>query len=206
MKKILLLTLFFIIFYSMNNNTMAQEQSNIEIAKNTALIIIDIQNFYFPGGTLPLTNPEEAAKNAQKILLRFREKGNLVIHVKHNTNVGSEINEFVAPVESEKIISKDKANSFVGTDLLEYLKNNKIENLVLCGMQTHMCLEAATRAASDYGFKCTVIEDACATRDLSFGDITVSAKDVHYSTLSTLKGTYAKIESTDDFLKANDNK
>lgn len=206
MKKILLLAFFPIFLFLTNNNLMAQEKSNIEHTKNTALLIIDIQNFYFPGGSLPLTNPEEAARNAQRVLLSFRESGQIVIHVRHNAKTGSEIHELVAPVESEKVISKDKANSFVGTDLLEYLKNNQIENLVLCGMQTHMCLEATTRAASDYGFNCTVIEDACATRDLSYKDKTVFASDVHFSTLAALKGTYAKIESTEDFLKINNKK
>ena len=124
-----------------------------------------------------------------------------VIHVRHNAQSGSEIHELVAPINDEKIISKDKANSFVGTDLLDYLKDNKIENLIICGMQTHMCLEAATRAASDFGFNCTVIEDACTTRDLKFGETIVKAKDVHYSTLSTLKGTYAEINTTEEFIQ-----
>lgn len=200
MKKYLFFLTISIIFNSFLNNCMAQEQPITNILKNTALIIIDIQNFYFPGGALPLNNPEEAAKNAQKLLLMFREKGKVVIHVKHNAKTGSEIHKLVEPIEGEKVISKDMVNSFVGTDLLEYLKNNKIENLILCGMQTHMCLEAATRAASDYGFNCTVVEDACSTRDLKYNTISVSANDVHFSTLSTLKDTYAKIVKTQDFL------
>lgn len=194
--------LFFItisIFSIINSfNSFGMKQSQPE--NKTALLIIDIQNFYFPNGSLPLFEPEKAALNAQKILKEFRNNNLTVIHVKHNASSGAEIHELVKPVKGEKVITKNKANSFVNTDLLEYLKENNITNLVICGMQTHMCLEAATRAASDYGFNCTVIEDACTTRDLTFGNNVVSAKDVHSSTLSTLYKTYAEILTTQEYL------
>jgi nicotinamidase-related amidase len=63
-----------------------------------------------------------------------------------------------------------------------------------------MCVEAATRAASDLGYKCTLIHDACATKDLKFGERVIKSEDVHYSTLSTLR-SYATIMSTGEFLK-----
>jgi nicotinamidase-related amidase len=72
-------------------------------------------------------------------------------------------------------------------------------------MQTHMCLEAATRAAHDFGYECTVVEDACATRDLKYGEITVNARDVHYSTLATLK-SYSKIVKLTEFLESQNKK
>lgn len=198
MKKYLFLLTIAIVTSFISNNVFSQEKK--DIMNNTALIIIDIQNFYFPGGTLPLFEPEKAAHNAQKLLNHFRKNGQPIIHVRHTVSSGAEIHDLVAPIKGEKVISKDKANAFVHTDLLEYLQENKIENLILCGMQTHMCLEAATRAASDYGFNCTVVEDACTTRDLSYGEITVKAKDVHYATLSSLNISYATIKTTQQFL------
>lgn len=171
-------------------------QENI---KDTALLIIDIQEFYYPGGKLPLVNSEAAGKNAAKLLAAFRKRAYPVIHVRHNFEPGGSIHEDVKPLDAEKVISKDFANSFRGTDLLEYLNKNNIKALIICGMQTHMCVEAATRAAADYGFKCTVIEDACATRDLKYEDHVIKAADVHYSTLSSLK-SYANIMTTKEFL------
>jgi len=171
-----------------------------ENAKDTALLIIDIQDFYYPGGKLPLVNPEAAGKNAAKLLAAFRKKAYPVIHVRHNFEPGGSIHEDVKPLDTEKVISKDYANSFRGTDLLEYLHENKIKTLIICGMQTHMCVEAATRAAADYGFKCTVIQDACTTRDLTYEDHVIKAADVHYSTLSSLK-SYANIMTTQEFLE-----
>ena len=168
--------------------------------EHTALIIIDIQEFYFQGGSLPLVEPEKASANAGKILNAFRKQKMLVVHVRHKAGSGFEIHEDVKPVEGEKIITKEEVNAFFGTDLLEYLNHNQVKNIVFVGMQTHMCLEAATRAAHDYGFNCIVVEDACATRDLKYGDEITLAKDVHNATLSTLSRTYAKVTTTEEFL------
>jgi nicotinamidase-related amidase len=165
-----------------------------------ALLIIDIQDFYFPGGKSELVDPGKAAVNAALLLDSFRKHKQLVIHVRHNSESGGKINDIVKPLPAEKIISKDAVNCFAGTDLLDFLKKNRIDTLVICGMQTHMCVEAATRAASDFGFKCLLIHDACATRDLTFGDKVIKSQDVHYSTLSTLKN-YAQVESTSEYLK-----
>ncbi len=168
--------------------------------KNTALLIVDIQNFYFPGGDLPLVEPEKAADNSALLLDYFRKNKMLVVHVKHNYEPGGDINLRVKPIEGEKVITKNYANSFRETDLNNYLEKNKIDTLVICGMQTHMCAEAATRAATDFGYKCIFVADACATRDLTYGDYTVKAKDVHISTLASLKA-YAKVVTTNEFLE-----
>jgi len=165
----------------------------------TALLIIDIQNFYFAGGSSELVNPIPASLNAQKLLSHFRNTNQLVIHVKHGDGKGAEIQSNVTPLAGEKVIVKREVNSFLNTDLLDYLHKNGIKRLVLCGMQTNMCLEGATRAASDYGFDCTVIHDACAAKNLVFEGKTVKAEDVHLTALVTLKA-YAKVMSTEEYL------
>ena len=166
----------------------------------TALLIIDIQDFYFPGGKSELVNPEAASANAAKVLAAFRAAGNPVVHVRHEFEPGGSIHASVAPVEGEKVFTKTEVSCFNGTKVLAYLEETGVEKLVIVGMQTHMCLEAATRAAHDLGFECTVVADACATRDLKYGDRTVPAADVHASTLATLNRTYAKVVDTKTFL------
>jgi nicotinamidase-related amidase len=166
----------------------------------TALLIIDIQDFYFPGGKSPLVNPEAASSNAAKVLAAFRAAGNPVIHVRHEFEPGGSIHASVAPVEGEKVFTKTEVSCFNGTKVLAHLEEIGVEKLVIVGMQTHMCLEAATRAAHDLGFDCVVVGDACATRDLKYGDRTVPAADVHASTLATLNRTYAKVVDTEVFL------
>lgn len=195
--SVVILTIFFLVLPYIYLHSA--EESDMH-SKKTALLIIDIQDFYFPGGSLPLVNPEPASLNAQKILKKFREKNMLVIHVRHNAKSGAGIHANVKPLESEKVISKDHANSFRDTDLLEYLNQHQVKRLVIVGMQTHMCVEAATRAACDLGFECILVHDACATRALKFNDKVISAEDVHYSTLSTLSRTYAQVMDTKTFL------
>lgn len=172
-----------------------------ESKKVTALLLIDIQDFYFPGGLSELVDPEAASLNARKLLLGFRDKGMLVVHVRHNAEQGAAIHEKVRPIEGEKVVSKDHVNCFKGTDLLEYLRENEVKKLVICGMMTHMCVEAAVRAAHDYDFETTLIHDACATRAVTFGGRDVSAADVHLSTLNSLNRYYARVIDTETFLK-----
>jgi len=175
----------------------AQEK---EVQIKTALLIVDIQDFYFPGDGPGLVNAEQASLVAKDILAIFRSNQQLVIHVRHKAAKGFEIHKNVEPVAGEKVITKEEVNSFYNTDLLDYLIANKINRLVIIGMQTHMCLEAATRAGHDYGFDCIVVSDACATRDLVFGGKTVKAEDVHASTLATLAGGgYAKVIAMQEF-------
>lgn len=165
----------------------------------TALLLIDIQDFYFPGGNSALVEPEAAAEKAALLLADFRAKNQLVVHVRHDYEPGGSIHKLVAPLSTEKVITKKEVNSFKDTDLLAYLQENKIDTLVIVGMQTHMCLEGGVRAAHDYGFTCIVVQDACATKDLKFGDEVIPAKQVHLSTLSTL-GAYAKVVDLEEYL------
>ena len=169
--------------------------------KKTALVVIDVQEFYFPGGAMPLDNPEAAAGNCKRLLEKFRADKRLVVHVGHNASKGASFHADVAPLDGEKVVMKSEVSAFNGTDLLQYLRDNKVERLVICGMQTHMCVEGAARAAYDLGFECILVRDACATRALTYGEKTIAAEDVHLSTLATLDRNYAKVVDTDAFVK-----
>lgn len=165
----------------------------------TVLLIVDVQDFYFPGGKSELVNPQEAADNAAKLLGFFRQKGWLVVHVKHQSSSQADIHKIVKPLEGEMIFTKKEVSSFNGTGLDEYLKRKGVKNLVICGMQTHMCVEGAVRAGYDLGYTITLIHDACATRDLKWGDEIIPARMVHLSTLNTLK-SYGRVLSVEEFL------
>ena len=179
---------------------VAGEEPKDETSPVTALLIIDVQEFYFPGGFLPLDNPEAASLNCKKIIEKFRSEKSLVVHVGHNTKKDNAFHPDVAPAEGERVFHKDEVSAFNGTGLLAYLRDNGVEKVVVCGMMTHMCVEAAVRAAHDLGFECVLVGDACATRDLDYGGDTVKAADVHVSTLGTLNGSYATVVDTETFL------
>jgi len=179
---------------------------------NSCLLLIDLQNDYFHGGNMALVGIEEAATNAQALLRKFRSLKLPIIQIQHiSTRPGSTfflpdtdgaaINQLVAPQDDEIIITKNYPNSFRDTSLLQKLKEKQVNNLVICGAMSHMCIDATTRAAFDFSFSCTVAEDACATRDLLFKGKTIPAADVHASFMAALSAPYATVTSTSIILQ-----
>ena len=176
---------------------------------NTALLIIDIQNDYFPGGAMELAGSVEAGAKAGKLIEAFRGKGLPVIHVQHFSlrpgasffipdTKGVEIHPSVSPEAGETVIRKNFPNSFRETPLLQHLRDNDITRLVIAGMMTQMCIDTTVRAAADLGFACSLAHDACATRELSFSGVTVPAASVQAAFLAALNGLFAKVQSVEE--------
>jgi nicotinamidase-related amidase len=84
--------------------------------------------------------------------------------------------------------------------LHQYLQALDSKDLVICGAMSHMCIDTSTRAAADLGYSCTLVSDACATRDLVFNDQMVKAADVQIAYMAALNGTFAQVISTRQFL------
>jgi nicotinamidase-related amidase len=179
-----------------------------------ALILVDIQNDYFPDGLLPVVGVEAAADNAAKLLTGFRRAGGFLVHIRHEfpsadapffkpDSEGSKINTRVLPQDGENVILKRYANAFRDTDLKSILDENEIDDLVICGDMSHLCIDATARAAADLGYTVTVIHDACASRDLDFEGVVVPAAHVHAGYMAALKVGYASVVSTQEFIRAN---
>ena len=171
-----------------------------------ALIIIDIQNDYFPGGKMELEGSPAASLQAAKLLQTFRSRGLPLAHIQHVSNRpgasfflpdsdGVKIHANVAPRAGETVLQKSFPNSFRDTKLLEHLRGLGVDCLVIAGMMTHMCVDATTRAAFDLGFSCSLAHDACATRALAFGEQRVPAAQVHAAFVAALAGLYAKVQN-----------
>jgi nicotinamidase-related amidase len=201
MRKISwILTFALFVFFSPSS---AQEKGSMDLPKDkTALLIIDVQEFYFPGGQVPLNHPEKTSEKIKTLLEAFREKEMEVIHIKHNASKNAAIHPNLAPLNNEKVFTKEEANSFNGTGLKKYLEDKQMTHLIITGMQTHMCVEATTRAAYDMGFKCIVPEETATTRELKYKDHIISAEDVHFSTLSSLQYSYARVVKLKDLLNS----
>lgn len=176
---------------------------------DTALVIIDIQNDYFPGGAMELEGADAAGAKAAQALKSFREKKMPIFHVRHLSvrpgstfflpgTKGAEIHAAVQPQGNETVIEKNFPNSFRATGLKEALEKQGIKNLVVAGMMTHMCVDASVRHAADLGYKVTLLGDACATRAQSYGGESVPAKQVHAAFLAALNGFYAKVVRADE--------
>ncbi|NOY45621.1 MAG: cysteine hydrolase [Deltaproteobacteria bacterium] len=177
-----------------------------------ALLLIDIQRDYFPGGRMEVVGSELAAQRAQNLLISFREKGKKIIHIQHvSTREGAtfflpgtdgvNIHESVLPGAGETVITKHFPNSFRDTILEDQLRKNEIEKIFFCGMMSHMCIDATVRAAFDLGFECVVAEDACATRDLSFKGVEVPSTQVHAAYMAALGAVYATVVQSSEIIE-----
>jgi len=177
-----------------------------------AIIVIDLQNEYLPTGKLPLTGIEQAAANAAKIIASARERAFPVFHIQHisaNNEMpvfvpgsdGSKIQTAVQPAGNEPVIVKNSVNSFLKTSFRQLLDEQEITSLVVVGAMSHMCVDAAVRAASDFGYDVTVLHDACATMDLEFNGVSVPAEQVHATMMAALAFAYAKVISTEEYLQ-----
>ena len=168
-----------------------------------ALLIIDVQNDYFPGGANELSHPIEAENRIRELITESRECGRPVIYIQHFNSpddtfflegtFGAEISERIKPTENDKVIVKRYPNSFLETDLDEYLKGIGATELIICGMMTHMCVDTTVRAAMDYGYSVKVVSDACATMDLTINGETLPADMVQKAFIAALDGVFATI-------------
>jgi nicotinamidase-related amidase len=176
-----------------------------------AIIVVDLQNEYLSSGKLPLVGIENAVSNAARIIDSARTRGDLLIHVRHESPTadapffaaGSENVEIIAavsPLDGEKVIVKQYPNAFRNTGLKAMLDDNGVEEVVVIGAMSHMCIDATSRAAADFGYAVTVVHNACATRDVEFGGKTVQAADVHAAYMSALGWGYGQVVSVEELL------
>ncbi len=173
------------------------------------LLLIDIQNDYFPGGRMELAGSVKAGERAGLLLDAFRNRNLPVVHIQHVSvrpgssfflpdTDGVQIHASVRPREGEALFQKIYPNSFRETPLLDHLRGIGAGQLVVAGMMTHMCVDSTVRAAFDLGFACSLAHDACATRSLSFGSVAVPAELVHASHIAALNGIFCRAAAAED--------
>ncbi|KAI8337250.1 Isochorismatase-like protein [Chlamydoabsidia padenii] len=182
-----------------------------------ALIVVDVQNDYFPNGKLPTWKPVETAEACAELIKKFRQEGKEVVFVKHvikDSQVkdfpffikgthGVEIHDIVKPLPSEKIITKNEVSSFVGTDLKEYLTGKGVKKLVVVGMMIHNCVNATVYSGVEEGFPCVVVEEAVNTMDQSYDGEIVKAQDIKKAFLTGIQFAFSKVYKLQDVLNDN---
>jgi len=181
-----------------------------------ALLVIDVQNDYFPGGKYKVEQPIQALKTIKTLLRRFRASGEPVIFVQHIAaagaaffvpdSKGAELCPELDLQQGETLIVKHTPNSFAGTTLAETLEKQGTEELIVCGMMTQMCIDTTVRAARDRGYPVTLIADACAAHDLVWEQKTLPASLVQSVFLAALNGSFARVCSCAQYLAADDDR
>lgn len=178
--------------------------------KKQALVVIDVQNEYFPGGKLELEGVEAAGEAVARALTAARKAGVPIFHIRHENSdpgaarfaaasTGSEIAPCAAPLPGESVTTKRIVDSFAGTDLEEALAESGAEELVAAGMMTHMCVDAFLRAAGARGYSCVLLGDACATRELEWGGRKVAAVEVKTAFFAAFTFAGVRITGTDEW-------
>ncbi len=180
----------------------------------TALVLIDIQNDYFAGGRWPVDKMQEVSENAASLLENARIKNHLIIHIRHEIpsdqapffrpgTSGADIHTSVTPTEGEPVILKHRPNAFHDTSLRDDFEAKGITDVTICGAMSQMCIDATVRAAVDFGYTVTVVEDACGAKEQSFNDTEVPAPQVHAAFMAPLAMTYAQVVTTENYLAVN---
>ncbi len=159
----------------------------------------------FPGGRFELAGAVEALERTRAVLDRFREKGlplslsstsTPVRTLRFSSRIPSARKSIrtLLPGGDESVVVKHAPNSFFRTNLLELLQAREVNELVVCGMMTHMCIDTTVRAAKDYGIPVTLLYDACAARDLKIMEHSIPAQAVQDAYMAGLNGMFAEIK------------
>ncbi|MDJ0523218.1 MAG: cysteine hydrolase family protein [Planctomycetota bacterium] len=154
-----------------------------------ALLVIDLQNDYFPGGAYPLWNTEATLQNIEAAIGRAREAGVAVIHIQHIADAsagiapffnegtdGAKVHERVlAAAPDAPVVVKAFADSFVETTLQEELGRVDATELLVCGMMTQNCVTHTAISRSAEPYDVTILPDCCTTVDEMLHNIALHA-------------------------------
>lgn len=172
------------------------------------LLVIDAQEEY-RSGTLQLPDIEPAIAEISSLLRAARECGAPVAHVRHLGIPGGLLDpqgprgNFIAglePLPGEPLVEKRLPNAFAGTELHEHLQQLGHLDLIICGFMTHSSVSTTVRAAKNLGFRCTLVEDACATRDLPYKGGILSAEHVQQTEMAIMADNFATLALTQDLI------
>lgn len=175
------------------------------IKKNPALLLVDIQKAFlekdYPG---LIRNNEHAEFICGKILKKWRTLDLPIIHVRHSSSnpesklhksrPGFEFNDYVTPLETEMVLTKEVNSAFIGTNLENILIKSHIDTLVIVGMTTNHCISTTVRMSGNLGFDTYLISDSTAcynTKGLN-GEI-IDCNTIYNSALASLQEEFATV-------------
>jgi nicotinamidase-related amidase len=182
-----------------------------QVLVRSALLLIDVQK----GFREPIwgrRNNLDAEANMAILLSTFRKLGGRVLHVQHMSvergsplrpgQPGNDFMEFAKPLPGETVFQKTVNSSFIGTRLIEVLREENLNAVVIAGLTTDHCVSTSARMASNLGIKTFVIADATATFDRrGFDGKTYDAAQVHTLALASLHREFSTVTETKSIIQ-----
>ncbi|MDB5079539.1 MAG: nicotinamidase-like cysteine hydrolase [Chloroflexi bacterium] len=176
-----------------------------------ALLVIDVQNEYFDG-KLPVSYPEGSLGNILQAMDTAATNGIPVVVVQHTApqadsktfRKGSrewDLRPEVAGRPRDLLIEKNLPGSFTGTPLEEWVRENKVDTLVISGYMTQMCCDTTARQALHMGLKVEFLSDATGTLALNNSAGQVTAEELHRAILVTQQMRFSQVMSTRDWIE-----
>ena len=140
-----------------------------------ALLVIDLQNDYFPGGKFPLWNTYAILQNIERAIAKANAQGIPVIHIQHVAKQGMApfFNEgtpgadihpsILAAAPKAPVVVKEFADGFEQTNLEETLTKLGVTDLLVCGMMTQNCVTHTAISKTVEKYNVTILPDCCTT-------------------------------------------
>lgn len=181
----------------------------------TALVVVDMQQGFYDTSWGPTTNFPECENNVDRLLAAWSARSMPIVVVRHDSQnpnsplfvqgPGNALHESVQSVAADLVVTKTVNSSFYGSpDLGRWLRSRQISQIVVCGIQTNLCVETTARMGGNLGFDVIVPLDATRTFDLAGPDGTViPAATLMQVTATNLHGDgFAQVISTQDVLES----
>lgn len=167
-----------------------------------ALIVIDVQQDYFPGGVWALPDAERTLPRIASLIERARGRGESIAFIQHVTPAGSPVfaqgtpgMAFAAGLDvrpTDAVFQKRHPSSFQETGLAAWLAQEQVKELDVCGYMTQMCCDTTTREGYARGYAMRLFSDATAARELTVDGVKLPHDTVHRVSLGAL-ARFAKI-------------
>jgi nicotinamidase-related amidase len=181
------------------------------MADRIALVVVDVQKAFEDAAYWGPRNNPAFEENVGKLIDAWREHGQPVVFVRHDSveegsplQPGQPGNAFKDELTGtpDLLVTKHVNSAFHGEpDLAEWLRGNRIGDVVICGIQTNMCCETTARVAANLGFGMRFALDATHTFDLAAHDGgTIGADELARVTAANLDPEFGRVMSTAELI------